>query len=294
MTPDIDPAVKAMHEEKRESLRSDLKPVWCPGCGDYGITAGLDRALQELAYARHEIAFVSGIGCSSRLPYFFDTYGFHTIHGRAAAVAVGVKVANPSLRVIVVGGDGDFFSIGTNHFIHAARRNIDLTAICVDNHIYGLTKGQASPTSECAFVTASTPYGAVEAPLNPLLIALAAGATFVAQSYAANSKHLTETFIAAERHRGFSFINVISTCPTFNKEKTFAYYKGRVSVTEEEAKQDLASALQFVVANQGRDLIGTFFAVHRPTFEVSQQRLAQAAQEKNGAPTMESILESFA
>ena len=142
-------------------------------------------------------------------------------------------------------------------------------------------------------MTASTPYGAVEAPLNPLLIALAAGATFVAQSYAANSKHLTETFIAAERHRGFSFINVISTRPTFNKEKTFAYYKGRVSVTEEEAKQDLASALQFVVANQGRDLIGTFFAVHRPTFEVSQQRLAQAAQEKNGTPTMESILESL-
>ncbi len=277
-----------------KSLRSDLKPVWCPGCGDYGVIAGLDKALQELGYARHEIVFVSGIGCSSRLPYFFDTYGFHTIHGRAPAVALGVKLANPKLHVIVVGGDGDFFSIGTNHMVHAARRNLDLTAICMDNHVYGLTKGQVSPTSERDFLTGSTPYGSVEEPVNPLVLMIASGATFVAQSYAANVKHLRETIVAAEGHPGFSFINVISPCHTFNREKDFAYYKGRVSVTEEEAKHDRAEAIRVILTHGEGELLGTFYETRRPTYDGSLADLRRRARERHGVPTLEEILESFA
>jgi 2-oxoglutarate/2-oxoacid ferredoxin oxidoreductase subunit beta len=279
---------------EKKGHRSDLKPVWCPGCGDYGVIAGLDQALQALEYESHRIVFVSGIGCSSRLPYFFNTYGFHTIHGRAAAVALGVKVANPDLRVIVVGGDGDFFSIGTNHFIHTARRNLDVLAICMDNNIYGLTKGQTSPTSELHVVTGSSPYGSVETPLNPLLLALTAGATFVAQSYSANVKHLKQTLIDAERHPGFSFVNVISPCHTFNKEKTFAYYKSRVSVTEDEARTDLGEAYNHILGNQGKTVLGTFYQVHRPTYDGSQAAMAHAAAEREGVPTMEELLESFA
>ena len=280
--------------KEKKGHRSDLKPVWCPGCGDYGVIAALDQALQVLDYESHRIVFVSGIGCSSRLPYFFNTYGFHTIHGRAAAVALGVKMANPDLRVLVVGGDGDFFSIGTNHFIHAARRNLDVLAICLDNSIYGLTKGQTSPTSSFDVVTRSSPYGSVESPINPLALALTAGATFVAQSYSANIKHLKQTLIDAERHPGFSFVNVISPCMTFNKQKSFAYYKQRVSVTEEDSRKDLGEALTFVLSQPEQSVLGTFFQVHHPTFDGAHAAMARAAAESRGVPTMEELMESFA
>jgi 2-oxoglutarate ferredoxin oxidoreductase subunit beta len=278
----------------KKTLRSDLKPVWCPGCGDFGVIAGLDQALVELDYKSHEVVFVSGIGCSSRLPYFFNTFGFHSIHGRAPSVALGIKMANPELRVIITGGDGDFFSIGTNHFIHLARRNLDVTAICMDNHIYGLTKGQVSPTSSPEFVTGSTPFGSVEGPIDPLLIALSSGATFVAQSYSANVKHLKATVLEAERHPGFSFVNVISPCPTFNKQETFAYYRGRVSVTDQEAKDDLAEAYRFIVQTTEEVPLGVFFQTHRPTFDGAHATMAAAAVDQHGVPTMEEILESFA
>jgi len=282
-------------KEAKPGLRSDLKPIWCPGCGDYGVTSGLDKALTELGYESHQVVFVSGIGCSSRLPYFFRTYGFHTIHGRAAAVAVGVKMANPDLRVLVVGGDGDFFSIGTNHFIHTARRNIDVTAICMDNHIYGLTKGQVSPTSAAEFVTSSTPYGSVEAPISPLIMALTSGATFVAQSYSGKIKHMQETIVAAERHRGFSFVNIVSPCVTFNKVDTFASYKGRVAISEQDAQEELAAAYRFLLEPRGDEIpLGVFFQAERPTFDGSYFGKAAAAREKHGVPTMEEILESFA
>jgi 2-oxoglutarate ferredoxin oxidoreductase subunit beta len=280
--------------KEKKGYRSDLKPVWCPGCGDYGVIAGVDKALQELDYESHNIVFVSGIGCSSRLPYFFNTYGFHTIHGRAAAVALGVKMGNPDMRVIVVGGDGDFFSIGTNHFIHAARRNLDVLVICLDNSIYGLTKGQVSPTSGSQFVTGSSPYGSPEAPLNPLALAITAGATFVAQAYSANIKHLKQTLIDAERHPGFSFVNVISPCLTFNKEKSFAYYKKRVSVTEDEAKKDRGEALSFILSHDEQSVLGTFYEETRPTYDRAHADMAKAAAADLGVPTMEELVESFA
>jgi 2-oxoglutarate ferredoxin oxidoreductase subunit beta len=291
-TEEVPPPKELLKE--RKGHRSDLKPVWCPGCGDYGVIAGVEQALQVLDYESHRIVFVSGIGCSSRLPYFFNTYGFHTIHGRAAAVALGVKMGNPDLRVIVVGGDGDFFSIGTNHFIHAARRNLDVLAICMDNSIYGLTKGQTSPTSDAQVVTGSSPYGSIEPPLNPLALALTAGATFVAQSYSANIKHLKETLIEAERHPGFSFVHVISPCLTFNKQKSFAYYKQRISVTEAEAKADRGEALALILSQDDQSVLGTFFQVHRPTFDGAHAAMARAAAEKRGAPAMEDLMESFA
>jgi len=278
-----------------ESLRSDLKPIWCPGCGDYAVTAGLEQALKEMGWASHEIVFVSGIGCSSRLPYFFRTYGFHTIHGRAAAVAVGVKMANPKLKVITVGGDGDFFSIGTNHFIHAARRNINLTVVCMDNHIYGLTKGQVSPLSDQNFVSASSPYGAVEAPMNPLLLALSAGATFVAQSYSGKIKHMRETLIEAMKHDGFSFVNIRSPCVTFNKVDTFKAYKSRVAISEEEAKETLAEAYAQILAQPGGVIpLGTFYQAKKPTYDGGWFARAEEVQKKYGEPTMEEILEEFA
>lgn len=282
--------------EKKESLRSDLKPVWCPGCGDYGVIAGLDQALQELGYESHQMVFVSGIGCSSRLPYFFNTYGFHTIHGRAAALAVGVKMANPDLRVFVVGGDGDLFSIGTNHFVHTARRNIDITCICMDNHIYGLTKGQLSPTSGIDYVTNTSPYGAVETPINPLLVALTSGATFVAQTFSGNVKHMRETIVAAEKHPGFSFVNVISPCVTFNKVDTFRTFKSQVAVTEQEATKHLAEAYRFIIESgaSGQVPLGTFYQVQRPTFDGLQAQMADRVVAEHGVPTMEDILESFA
>ncbi len=280
--------------KERKGHRSDLKPVWCPGCGDYGVIAGLGQAIDVLGYESHRIVFVSGICCSSRLPYFFNTYGFHTIHGRAASVALGVKMGNPDMRVILVGGDGDFFSIGTNHFIHTARRNLDVLAICMDNSIYGLTKGQLSPTSGTDFVTGSSPYGSVEPPLNSLALAITAGATFVAQSYSANIKHLKQTLIEAERHPGFSFVNVISPCLTFNKAKSFAYYKKRVSVTEEEARTDRAEALSIVMSRDEQSVLGTFLQIHQPTFDAAQASMAKAAAEDRGVPSMEELIESFA
>ncbi len=286
--------VKEEPLKARKGHRSDLKPVWCPGCGDYGVIAGLGQAIDVLGYESHRIVFVSGIGCSSRLPYFFNTYGFHTIHGRAAAVALGVKMGNPDMRVILVGGDGDFFSIGTNHFIHTARRNLDILAICMDNSIYGLTKGQLSPTSGIDFVTASSPYGSVEPPLNPLALALTCGATFVAQCYSANIKHLKQTLIEAERHPGFSFVNVISPCHTFNKTRSFAYYKKRISVSEEEVKTDLAEALTFILAQDAQSVLGTFYQVERPTYDGSQAAMAEAVAKERGVPTMVELIEAFA
>jgi 2-oxoglutarate ferredoxin oxidoreductase subunit beta len=279
----------------KPSLRSDLKPIWCPGCGDYAVTAGLEQALSELGFESHEVVFVSGIGCSSRLPYFFRTYGFHTIHGRAAAVAVGVKMANPDLHVIVVGGDGDFFSIGTNHFIHAARRNINLTVVCMDNHIYGLTKGQVSPTSAREFVTKTSPFGSVEAPINPLVLALSCGATFVAQSYSGKIKHMRETLIAAQQHEGFSFVNIRSPCVTFNQVDTFKAYKTKVAFTEEEAKGTLAEAMQFLLGGPADQVpLGTFYQAKLPTFDGGWREMAKRTTGKFGTPTMEEILDGFA
>lgn len=198
-----------------KDFRSDLKPIWCPGCGDYGVVTALYRALAAIGRPPHEIAFVSGIGCSSRIPGYTTAYGFNTVHGRALPIAQGIKMANPELLVLVAGGDGDGFSIGGGHVPHAIRRNPDLTYIVMDNQIYGLTKGQVSPTSKRGTKTPTSVYGSMEEPVNPLLYVLAYGAGFVAQGVPADMEGLTRIIEEAIRYPGFSFVNVQSPCISF-------------------------------------------------------------------------------
>ena len=200
---------------KATAFRSELKPIWCPGCGDYGVVQALYRALAAIGRPPHEIAFVSGIGCSSRIPGYTTAYGFNTVHGRALPIAQGIKLASPELLVLVAGGDGDGFSIGGGHVAHAIRRNVDLTYIVMDNQIYGLTKGQLSPTSPRGLQSVTSPYGSIEDPVNPLLYVLAYGAGFVAQGTPADMSGLADVIEQAIRFPGFAFVNVQSPCVTF-------------------------------------------------------------------------------
>ncbi|MBN1587547.1 MAG: 2-oxoacid:ferredoxin oxidoreductase subunit beta [Candidatus Omnitrophica bacterium] len=213
------------HSQEQKLTRKDFvsgqEVRWCPGCGDYAILAQVQKIMPEVGIPREKIVFVSGIGCSSRFPYYMNTYGFHTIHGRAPAVATGLKIANPELSVWVVTGDGDGLSIGAGHFIHTLRRNVDLNLLLFNNRIYGLTKGQYSPTSEAGKKTKSSPWGSVERPMNPVRLALAAEATFVARTVDVHIKHMAETLLAAAAHKGTSFIEIYQNCIVFN-DKTFA------------------------------------------------------------------------
>jgi 2-oxoglutarate/2-oxoacid ferredoxin oxidoreductase subunit beta len=195
---------------------SNQEVRWCPGCGDYAILNNVQKVMPELGISREKIVFVSGIGCSSRFPYYMNTYGFHSIHGRAPAIATGIKAANPDLSVWVITGDGDALSIGGNHFMHAIRRNLDLNYILFNNRIYGLTKGQYSPTSEMGKKTKSTPMGTIDYPINPLSLAIASEATFVARSIDIDVKHLGGVVQAAARHKGISFVEVYQNCNIFN------------------------------------------------------------------------------
>lgn len=200
----------------RKDFMSDQEVRWCPGCGDYAILAQMQKVLPELGVPRDQLVFVSGIGCASRFPYYMNTYGFHTIHGRAPAIATGLKISRPELHVWVVTGDGDGLSIGGNHLIHALRRNIDIKILLFNNRIYGLTKGQYSPTSELGKVTKSTPFGSLDYPLNPIEIALGAEATFVARSVDVEMKHLQETLKRAHEHKGSAFIEILQNCNVYN------------------------------------------------------------------------------
>ncbi|KAA0023492.1 2-oxoacid:ferredoxin oxidoreductase subunit beta [Antrihabitans cavernicola] len=201
---------------KAKDLTSDQEVRWCPGCGDYVILATMRSFLPELGLRRENLMFVSGIGCSSRFPYYLDAYGIHSIHGRAPAIATGLAVTRPDLSVWVVTGDGDALSIGGNHLIHALRRNVNITILLFNNRIYGLTKGQYSPTSEVGKVTKSTPMGSVDHPFNTLSLALGAEATFAARALDSDRKGLTEVLRAAAQHRGAAFVEILQDCPIFN------------------------------------------------------------------------------
>ena len=200
----------------RKDFESDQEVRWCPGCGDYGILAALQFLLPEIGVKPEELVFVSGIGCAARLPYYMNTYGVHSIHGRAPALATGVAVNRPDLSVWVIGGDGDMLSIGGNHLIHALRRNVNLRILMFNNQIYGLTKGQYSPTSELGKVTKSTPFGSIDRPFNPISVAIGAEATFVARTHDVDRKHMIETFRRASAHQGASFVEVYQNCNVFN------------------------------------------------------------------------------
>ena len=211
-----------------KDFKGKVEPDWCKGCGDFGVLAGLQRAVAELGIEPHKILTVSGIGCSSNLPGYFNSYGMHTLHGRALPVATGAKLANHELTVIVTGGDGDGFGIGGNHFAHTARRNVDLTYIVMDNQIYGLTTGQVSPTSGIGMRTKSTPFGSIEPPINPVVSAIVNGATFVARGFSGDPKQFRDLVKQAILHPGFAFIDVFSPCITFNHDNDFPFFKSRV------------------------------------------------------------------
>jgi 2-oxoglutarate/2-oxoacid ferredoxin oxidoreductase subunit beta len=219
-------------------LKGKVDPDWCPGCGDFGVLSAIEKALVELQIPNHNVVAISGIGCSSNLPGFINTYGMHTLHGRALAVAAGLKLANHELTVLVTGGDGDGFGIGGNHFVHSMRRNVDLTYIVMDNQIYGLTTGQTSPTSRIGMKTKSMPFGNIEAPVNPISLALAAGATFIARGYSGDQKHLTELIKRGIEHKGFSFLDVFSPCVTYNHDNTYQWYRPRVKKLEDDPSYD--------------------------------------------------------
>jgi len=212
-------SVPSIEPYQARDYKSELKPIWCPGCGDFGVVQAIYRALAAIGRPPHEIAFVSGIGCSSRIPGYTTAYGFNSVHGRALPIAQGIKLANPDLLVLVAGGDGDGFSIGGGHVAHAVRRNMDLTYIVMDNQIYGLTKGQLSPTSPRGLRTASSSWGSLEDPVNPLLYVLGYGASFVAQGTPADMSGLAAVIEEAIRYPGFAFVNVQSPCITYGQEE---------------------------------------------------------------------------
>ena len=214
-----------------KDFQSDQDVRWCPGCGDYSILAQTQRVMPDLGIPKHRMVFVSGIGCSSRFPYYMDTYGLHGIHGRATAIASGLKIARPDLSVWVVTGDGDGISIGGNHFIHLMRRNLDINVLLFNNQIYGLTKGQYSPTSEMGKITKSTPYGSIDYPFNPVSLALGSSATFVARSLDRDPKHLQGIIKRAAEHKGTSFVEIYQNCNVFNDGAFFQF-------TEKETKDD--------------------------------------------------------
>jgi 2-oxoglutarate ferredoxin oxidoreductase subunit beta len=215
-----------------KDLRGD-QPTWCPGCGHFSIMAGIQKAIVQLGYEPHEFAIISGIGCSGKVSEYVRTNGFHTIHGRSVPTAQGVKMGNPDLKVIASGGDGDGYGIGLGHFVHASRRNIDMSYIVMDNSIYGLTKGQASPRSEHGFVTKTTQGGNKEYPVDPVSTSLVNGATFVAQAFAGDIKQMVDIIERAIEHKGFSHVNIYSPCVTFNKINTYDFYKEGLTKIEE-------------------------------------------------------------
>ena len=238
----------------KKDFESDQDVRWCPGCGDYAILSAIQKSMPDLGIPRENIVFISGIGCSSRFPYYMNTYGFHTIHGRAPAIATGLRVARPDLKVFVVTGDGDGLSIGGNHMLHILRRNVDVTILLFNNRIYGLTKGQYSPTSELGKVTKSTPVGSADRPVNPLSFALGCGATFVGRTIDRDMKHMDEMLKRAAHHKGTAFLEILQNCNVYN-DLTWNVLYEKESKVAHELRLEHGKPLQFGPANDRRALV---------------------------------------
>ncbi len=271
-------------------IKSNVAPVWCPGCGDFGVLSAIYRAAIEMDLDLKNTVIVSGIGCSGRLPIFTKCFGFHGVHGRVLPTATGVKLANPKLTVIAVGGDGDGLAIGGGHFPHAARRNVDITYIMMDNSVYGLTKGQGSPTTTHDTKLKAVPYGIVEENLNPIALSLAYDVPFVARAYSGHIDEMTNLYIKAIQHKGFSFVHSISPCTVFND--TYKYYRERVvnipaehDVTNKKAALDLWQT-------KGKVYLGTFYNQPRMDLNTRMRSLAEAFHGSTKAPT-DQLLNQF-
>jgi 2-oxoglutarate/2-oxoacid ferredoxin oxidoreductase subunit beta len=266
---------------KAKDYKSDYKPIWCPGCGDFSVLASITKALAELQIAKEDATIISGIGCSSRIPAYTRVYGFHGVHGRALALAAGVKLARPELTVFVTGGDGDGFSIGGNHFLHACRRNVDMTYVVMDNQVYGMTKGQASPTTSPEWEGSKlTPRGTGVNPFNPASIALASGANFIARGFSGDPNGVAKLIVDGVRHPGFSVIQVLSPCITFRPEQRD--WKSAVHPFKFEPTTDPVLARKRLSDDDGFN-VGVLYAGDRPIY----------APEQNVTADVESIQKKF-
>ena len=257
-----------------KDFKGEVHPDWCPGCGDFGVLNVLQRALAELGIEQHQVAVISGIGCSSNLPGFINTYGMHTLHGRSIPVAQGFKLAHHDMNVIACGGDGDGYGIGVGHAIHAMRRNIDMTYIVMNNSIYGLTTGQTSPTSGLGMKTKSTPFGNPELSIDPMALALASGCSFVARGFSGNPKQLVDIYKAAIQHKGFALVDTFSPCVTFNKVNTAQYYKENTYDLSAEGHDtsDLQKAFAVSQADTPeRIATGIFYQNERSQYELTEK-----------------------
>lgn len=267
---------------KPKDYKTDTPSFWCAGCGHFGVLTGLLRALSEIGVDPNHLVSISGIGCSSRLPYFVNSYKMHTLHGRAGPVATGVQLARPDLSVVVTGGDGDGFSIGGGHMPHLARKNVNMIYILMDNHVYGLTKGQCSPTSRQEMKTSTTPYGGLEEPLDPVLYMLTYGATYVGQAFAGNVKLASQLIKDGMEHKGFAFVNLLSQCPSYNDIDTAHAFKDACNqVDPSHDISDLDAAMHVVneAKRQGRIPTGLLYKTERPTLD---QRMAELVERVGG------------
>lgn len=283
--------MSARHEVA--DYKTDLKPVWCPGCGDFGVLNALQKALAELQLAPADTVLVSGIGCSSRLPGYVATYGFNAVHGRALPIAMGAKVARPELNVIAVGGDGDGLAIGGNHFLHSARRNLDLAYLLMDNEIYGLTKGQAAPTTPLGDKTKSTLYGNPETPIDPCELAISFGATWVGRGFSGDVKGLVELMKRAIRHHGFAFLNIVSPCVTWRGDDQFKEIRGKLrAVPADHDRSDRSAALRYT---RERDVVtvGLLVELTRPSLIDELGQIRDAAQATSSLRTPAEIFRTF-
>jgi len=275
---------------------SGYQPTWCPGCGNWGIMIAIKKALVELNYSPDQVVVVFGIGCSGNMNDFLNAYGLHSLHGRALPNAIGIKLANHKLPVLAVVGDGDCYGEGGNHLVHACRGNHDITVIVHDNRVYGLTTGQSAPTSPKGYRSKSTPLGLIEAPVNPLALALTSGATFVAQGFAGDLNHLVLILKEAITHKGFSLVNVLQPCVTFNKVNTYQYYLQRVYKLEKDYQKDnfklaLEKALE---VNEEKFPLGVIYQVKRPCYHESlPQTFSLPLVEKKRFLEYDSLIKEF-
>ncbi|AKS69396.1 2-oxoacid ferredoxin oxidoreductase [Staphylococcus schleiferi] len=279
-----------------KDFRNNVKPNWCPGCGDFSVQAAIQKAAANVGLEPDEVALITGIGCSGRLSGYVNSYGVHSIHGRALPLAQGVKMANRDLTVIASGGDGDGYAIGMGHTIHALRRNMNITYIVMDNQIYGLTKGQTSPSSAPGFVTKTTPKGNIEQNVAPLELALSSGATFVAQGFSSDIKALTKIIEDAINHDGFSFVNVFSPCVTYNKVNTYDWFKENLTAIEDIEGYDVTDkqgAIQTVLQHDSLIKGIVYQDTETPSYESQIEALGDTPLAKHDLSLSEAQFESF-
>ena len=260
------------------TYESIIDPDWCPGCGDFGVLRGVKMAAGKLGIKPEELFTVSGIGCSSNLPGYIHAYGVHSLHGRAVAVASGIKFANQDMNVVITGGDGDGYGIGLGHFVHAMRRNLDLTYIVMNNQIYGLTTGQASPTTMKEVRTKSTPRGNAEMPLNPIALALVSGATYISRAFSGEPRHMADVIAGGIAHKGFALVDVFSPCVTYNKINTYPWFKKRVYKLEDDPDYDATDyqgAMTRAFEWGDRIPLGLFYREELPTYEESEPAMRE-------------------